>query len=141
MNERISRADMLLEVAAVIAKRGTCERLTVGAVIARDGRILSSGYNGAPKGLDHCGPLHCQLDRPCTWATHAEMNAITAAANAGVATHGATMYCTDSPCVECAKAIINAGIADVHFRRKYRLVIGLELLTAAGIGWEHHELA
>jgi dCMP deaminase len=139
MNLRISRDEMLLRMADAAAERGTCERLQVGAIVAREGRPLAAGYNGSPRGLEHCGPLHCKLDRPCTYATHAELNAITWAANAGVATNGAELYITDSPCEGCAKAIINAGISIVHFRRKYRLIAGLDLLDAAGVKWVHHD--
>src|SRR6266702_4353926 len=95
---RISRTDMLLDVASVIAKRGTCLRLSVGAVIAREGRIVSSGYNGAPHWLPHCTPETCNSTTPCFNATHAELNSITAAARAVVATLGTEMYATDSPC-------------------------------------------
>jgi dCMP deaminase len=134
---RISREDMLLNVATVIAQRGTCQRLAVGAVIARNGRILCTGYNGAPAGLPHCS--HFLEDKaPCTWATHAELNAITFAARAGVATLGAEMYATDSPCETCAKAIINAGIIAVYYRREYRLKDGLDLLAQANVRCHHH---
>lgn len=130
---RISREEMLLEVAAVIARRGTCLRLQVGAVIVRDGRIVSTGYNGSPVGLPHCSPATCNAAEPCTHASHAELNAITYAARAGVATHDCDMYCTDSPCLACARAIINAGIRSVHYSRRYRIIEGIELLQSVGI--------
>jgi dCMP deaminase len=129
---------MLLDVAVIIAKRGTCLRLSVGAVIAREGRIVSSGYNGAPRGLPHCTPETCNTASPCNNATHAELNSITAAALAGVATLGTEMYVTDSPCETCARAIINAGITHVHYRREYRLKTGMNLLTQAGVYCHHH---
>ena len=121
----------LIRIASVMAERGTCSRAHVGAVVARNGRIISTGYNGAPAGLPHCahtcacapaGGLapnvdhwpSCPAVQPCTISVHAEANAIAFAARAGVATEGTDMYVTMSPCVQCARLIINAGIARVR---------------------------
>lgn len=136
-NLRLSRHDMLMEVACVIAKRGTCNRLAVGAVISRDGRVLSTGYNGPPSGLPHCD----HDDRPasdptvpgCTDAVHAEANAIAFAARFGVAVENACMYVTHSPCSTCAKLTINAGLSRVYYQTPFRDVSGILLLTRAGV--------
>lgn len=130
---RTHRNEMLMEMAEVVAKRGTCDRLQVGAVIARDGRVISSGYNGNIIGQDHC---HHEPDGPgCTEAVHAEANAILFAARYGVSTEGAQLYTTHQPCLNCAKMIINAGIANVFYSHPYRDISGLNLLfTHPGVG-------
>lgn len=141
-----------MESARLWAKRSTCSRATNGASIVRDGRILMSGYNGAPAGMDHCvhectcqrlligGKLSyhhtqgCGLLKPCLMAVHAEQNALLACAKYGVATDGAEMYCTMMPCVSCAMSIISAGIQVVTFENDYRIKDGMYLLTKAGVG-------
>jgi dCMP deaminase len=127
---RISREQMLLDVCKLVAKRSTCNRLQVGAILAIDGRIISSGYNGNPSGLPHC---NCTPESPCTSTIHAEANAIVHAAKYGIPTNGATLYCTDSTCLECAKLIINAGIIKVIYEKEYRKKEGIELLRSVGI--------
>lgn len=124
-----------MDVAHIIGHRGTCERLRVGAVIARDSRIISTGYNGAPSGLEHC---HHTVDeikarRGCDNTIHAEQNAIAAAARFGASTDGAQLYVTHMPCLQCAKAIINSGIDYVWYSMDYRITDGVDLLVRAGI--------
>lgn len=135
MSERPTRETVLMDVAAVIAKRSTCRRIPqgVGAVLERDGRIISTGYAGAPARLAHCEQAGCDLSKPCVRTVHAEANAIVFAGRHGIATDGATMYCTWSPCYGCAKLIINAGIKKLVFKTKYRDVDGLLLLEEAGV--------
>lgn len=144
---RPSRDDMLMEIAEVAAKRSTCSRASVGAVISREGRPLSLGYNGAPAGMSHCshecdcGPLipreihapACNSLAPCLISVHAEVNALSFAARHGVATDGAELHSTYSPCLNCAMLIINAGIVRVRWARDYRNTEGQELLKNAGI--------
>lgn len=130
---RPSRDQMLMEICEVVSKRTTCERRQVGAVIARNGRVLSLGYAGAPSGLPHCSPAVCDASTPCRRTIHAEQNAIAWAAREGIATDGATLYCTTEPCLECAKVIINAGIRRVVFRDPYRVHEGRLLLQSVGI--------
>lgn len=120
-----------------MSRRSTCERLRVGALIARDGRIVSIGYNGAPSGLPHCGPPHCDLLHPCVRTLHAESNAIAYAARTGIATEGCELYTTDSPCMACAKLIISAGIIGVTYERIYRDDGGLQLLHQANLQFRH----
>lgn len=145
---RISREEMLMGVAQVIAQRGTCSRLQVGAVFSRDGRIISTGYNGVPSGLPHCNHdcncpaadwnntdhlSDCPAVAPCEDAEHAERNGIAFAARHGLALEGSELHCTHAPCAPCARSIINAGITKVTFETPYRLTQGVELLVAAGL--------
>lgn len=137
---RISREEMLMRQASVVALRSTCERLHVGAIIARDGRTLSSGYNGNVSGVDHC-EHHIEEVRSilgkvervsgCTEAVHAEANAIAYAARYGVGVDGAELFTTHQPCINCAMLIVNAGISRVYFDQPYRLNEGLNLLLQA----------
>lgn len=121
-----------MNIAYVWAKRSTCNRGTmgaVGAVLARDGRIIGSGYNGVPPGVRHC--QHDGTVDPvnvCTRAIHAERNALNFAARHGVRTEGATLYTTVSPCVSCCNDILACGIARVVFHQPYRIQDGLHML-------------
>jgi len=129
---RISRDDMFLRVAEVIALRGTCPRATVGAVLVRHGRIISIGYNGAPSGMPHCEDEGCDVPFAgggCVRAIHAETNAILWAAREGVSTDQTTMYCTHAPCVNCALTVAMAGITEFHYLYNYRDPGGLKILT------------
>jgi dCMP deaminase len=131
-----------LEIAQVVAKRSTCLRRQIGAVIVRDRRILTTGYNGAPSGLSHCldtGCLRDELHIPsgtrselCR-ALHSEMNAIIQAAQHGVSTKGASLYCTHQPCSVCARMLINAGIGRVVYIGDYPDDLAMDLLNEAGI--------
>lgn len=149
-----SRDHTLMEMAALWSNHSTCSRLEVGAVISRDGRSLSSGYNGAPRGLPHCDHSYCICDPilisslsekeyqgdpecpqhgACRTAVHAELNAIAFAAKNGVATDGAEIHTTHQPCLNCSMAIINAGIIRVVYLHPYRDPAGTDLLAAAGV--------
>jgi len=131
---RIDRDTYYLRIAQTVALRSTCLRLQVGAVLVRDYRILSTGYNGAPRGLPHCTPETCNPEvEHCLATVHAELNAILCAAYNGVATRGSTLYCTHTPCPACARAIINAGIKKVIFLHWSISDNGLTLLEQAGI--------
>lgn len=146
MLKRISRDELLLNIAKLVAKRSTCQRASVGAILAREGRIISMGYNGAPAGLPHCRHkvedsrlLHVDDDidhvvEGCTRTVHAEANAIAFAAKSGVETNLVDLYTTHSPCNDCAKLIINAGIARVVYIEEYRDKKPLDLLQLAGVG-------
>jgi dCMP deaminase len=125
----------MLATAAVWAQRSTCSRLAVGAVLARDGRVLSTGYNGAPAGLPHC--VH-EADEPCSITVHAEANALLFAGRHGASTLDTTMYCTHAPCLACSGLLLNAGVARVVYRNWYRSDAGLERLAAAGVKVEKH---
>jgi dCMP deaminase len=122
--------NLYLDLAQRIAKESYCKRLQVGAVIVKDGNIISFGYNGTPSGL----PNVCE-DKNVTLPTvlHAESNAITKACKSPISTEGATMYMTHSCCVECAKLIVQSGIKKVYYLEDYRDRAGIELLRACDI--------
>lgn len=139
--QRPSRDEWLIRLAVVTSTRGTCERASVGAVIAKDGRIISTGYVGSPSGLPHCTDVGCLPgpDGGCTRTIHAEVNAISFAARYGIATDEATLYCTHSPCANCSRSIINAGIVRVVYENDYRLSDGKDLLKLAGVEVVKHD--
>lgn len=139
---RPSWDEYFMEIAEVVKKRSTCLRREVGAIIVRDNRILSTGYNGAPKGLRHCletGCMRSNLNVPsgerhelCR-GLHAEQNAIIQAAVFGTAIDGATIYTTLSPCVLCTKMIINSGIKRIVLREAYNDPLSIDMLEESGI--------
>ena len=129
-----------MEIAAVVAKRSTCLRNQVGAVLVRDKRILSTGYNGAPAGLEHCDSVGCAREgvesgtrHELCRAVHAEQNAIIQAALHGIGIEGAILYCTHQPCILCAKMMINARISRVVYSESYPDGTALQFLKQAGI--------
>ena len=128
---------MLIEIAALVARRSTCQRKQVGAVISREGRVLSMGYAGAPAGFAHCAEAKCDLSKPCTRTVHAEANAIAFAAKLGIPVDGASLYTTLAPCQDCAKLIVNSGIRFVVYQEVYRTSDGLSLLAEALIPTTH----
>ena len=107
-------------IAKVVSLRATCLRAKVGAVIVKDKRIVSIGYNGALPGENHCSLDTCVPDSPCTTTIHAEVNAIFHAAKSGIPLDGATIYCTHSPCQRCSEAIIQTGIKRLVYIKLYR---------------------
>mgnify|MGYP001946569404 FL=1 len=131
--DRISQPLIHMFAAVLWATRSTCQRLQVGAVLAKGGRTISTGYNGAPSGLPHCNEDNCKIQPQCKRTVHAEMNAILFAARYGISTEGTELYTTHSPCIDCAKAIINAGIKKVYYLKEYRSRDGIELLELAGV--------
>ena len=141
-DERPSWDDYFLEIAAVVAKRSTCLRRHVGAVIVRDRQIISTGYNGAPSGIRHCSEVGCLRERlhvpsgerhELCRGLHAEQNAIIQAALHGVSTKGGTLYCTNHPCSICAKMLINAGIIRIVVNGDYHDQLSEEMLSEAKI--------
>ena len=120
-----------LEMAAVWARNSYCKRRQVGALIVKDRMIISDGYNGTPSGFENVCEDENGVTKP--YVLHAEANAITKVAKSGNSSEGATLYVTASPCVECAKLIIQAGIRRVVYKDSYRLNDGIELLQRAGI--------
>ena len=124
-----------IKTAHVWADNSYCERRKVGALIVRDRMIISDGYNGTPSGFENI----CEDTDGATkaYVLHAEANAITKVAKSNNSSNGATLYITDSPCIECAKLIIQSGIVRVVYSRKYRITDGLDLLERAGIEVDH----
>ncbi len=124
-----------LRMASIWAENSYCQRRQVGALIVKDKMIISDGYNGTPSGFENVCEDEQGMTKP--YVLHAEANAITKIARSGNNSDGATLYVTDSPCIECSKLIIQAGIRRVIFSRKYRLTEGLDLLKRAGIEIVH----
>lgn len=106
--------------AALLAARSTCKRLSVGAVLVRDKRVIAGGYNGSVSGDTHCIDDDCYLvDGHCVRTIHAEMNAVLQCAKFGVSTDGASVYVTDFPCLQCTKMLLQAGITHIYYLRNY----------------------
>lgn len=123
-----------MQIARTVATRATCPRASVGCVLTRDRRILTTGYNGAPRGVAHCTEVGCMVvNEHCQRATHAEANAVVQAALHGVSLEGATAYCTHQPCINCSKLLISAGVRKIVFADAYPDPIAAELLAEAGV--------
>ena len=120
-----------LRMAKIWSEHSYCERRHVGCLVVKDKIIISDGYNGTPSGFENICEDENNVTKP--YVLHAEANAITKLARSGNSSDGATMYITDSPCIECAKLIIQAGIKRVVYSKKYRLEDGLNLLKRANI--------
>lgn len=134
--------EYFMEIAHVVAKRSTCLRRQIGAIIVKDRRILASGYNGAPAGLSHCLDVGCLRDKmgipsgerhELCRGLHAEQNALIQAAVYGIAIQGAIFYVTHQPCIMCAKIMINAGINKVVFQGDYPDPLALDLFKEAKV--------
>jgi dCMP deaminase len=141
-NNRPSWEDYFLQLADLVASRSTCLRRQVGAVLVRDERIIATGYNGAPRGIQHCLEAGCLREKmgipsgeryELCRGVHAEQNAIINAAYYGVSTKGAVLYCTNQPCLICARMIINAGIIKVVHRGNFDDDFALQFMEEAGI--------
>ena len=124
-----------IRMATIWAENSYCTRRQVGALIVKNQRIISDGYNGTPAGFENIGEDDNNVTKP--YVLHAEANAITKIARSNNSSEGATLYVTASPCIECAKLIIQAGIKRVVYSEKYRLEDGLELLRKANIEVEY----
>ena len=127
-----------LRMATIWSENSYCERRKVGALIVKDKMIISDGFNGTPTGFENVCEDENNVSKP--YVLHAEANAITKIARAGNNSDGATLYVTDSPCIECSKLIIQAGIKRVVYMREYRLTDGVELLRRAGIEVVRYEV-
>ena len=131
-----------MDIADLVARRSTCLRRRVGAVAVKGKRILATGYNGAPSGIPHCLDVGCLREQEgipsgerhelCR-GIHAEQNVIIQAAHHGVSIEGATLYCTNLPCVICSKMLINAGIREIFYREGYADTLSEALLKVAQV--------
>lgn len=134
--------EYFMDITRLVAKRGTCMRRQVGAVLVKDKRILATGYNGAPSGVPHCQEVGCLREKKnipsgerhelCR-GLHAEQNAIIQAAFHGIRIADAALYCTNQPCVICTKMIINAGIREIIYESGYGDDLAREMLVEAKI--------
>lgn len=144
--ERPTRDEYFMEMAKLAATRSTCLRRKVGAVIVKDSHVLSTGYNGAPRGVSHCedkGCLRIKMNVPsgtrhelCR-GVHAEQNAVTQAAYFGTSVNGATIYTTTFPCSLCAKILINSGIKEIVYEEGYMDDLSKDILDEADITIRH----
>mgnify|MGYP001560162243 CR=1 FL=1 len=134
-SHRITRLQLFSGLLDILAKRGTCPRARVGIILARDSRIVATGYNGAPTNMSHCLDVGCLLSLTggCIRAVHAEANVIAFAAREGIRTQDTALYVSLAPCLSCAQLIINAGISDVFYQSPYRNPEGLRLLESVNI--------
>ena len=136
---RPSWDEYFMRITFQVAKRSTCPRAAVGAVIVREKRILTTGYNGAPANLPHCSEAGClMVNGHCVRALHAEQNAIIQGALHGVGVSDSTIYVTHQPCLVCAKMIINAGILEIVYGDGYDDAMATEMLAEAGVTVTHH---
>ena len=126
-----------LRMARIWAENSYCQRRKVGAIMVKGQMIISDGYNGTPAGFENVCEDESGLTKP--YVLHAEANAITKVARSNNSSEGSTLYITASPCVECSKLIIQAGIRRVVFNELYRITDGVELLSRAGIECVHVE--
>ena len=139
---RIDIDHYFMRIAEIVKERSTCIKQKVGAVLVKDKHIISTGYNGAPKGVTHCTKDTCLRlnlkhgEKPylCRGA-HAEANAIAQAGYHGVSTKNSIIYCTHFPCMSCAKLLINAGVRKIYYRRDYEMdnKLKMDLLKEAGV--------
>ena len=139
MNSKQSLLDYrYLRMARIWAENSYCRRRQVGALVVKDKMIISDGYNGTPSGFENI----CEDESGTTfpYVLHAEANAITKLARSSNNSDGATLYVTASPCIECSKLIIQAGIRRVVYAEKYRLTDGIDLLEKAGVKVEYKAL-
>jgi len=139
---RPSWPQYFMSITRMVAQRSTCIRRKVGAVLVKEKRILATGYNGAPSGLKHCEEVGCLREdssipsgmrHELCRGLHAEQNAIIQAAYHGTSIRGATLYCTNKPCVICSKMIINAGIERVYYEEGYDDSLADQMLQEARI--------
>lgn len=127
---------MYMSIAEIVGLRSTCLRGKIGAVIVRDTRIVSIGYNGAPASLGQCDEYGCIIDRErggCIRTIHAEQNAIAYASRVGISIEGGTIYVTMSPCIDCAKLIIASGLKRIVFKEEYRKGYAIDYLKLSGL--------
>jgi len=142
LSERPDWDEYFLQLADLVATRSTCLRRQVGAVLVKNERIISTGYNGAPRGLEHCLDIGCLREEQgipsghryelCR-GVHAEQNALINAAYYGISTSEAVIYCTNQPCIICARMIINAGIIRIVHRGNFDDDLAIKFLKEAGI--------
>lgn len=142
VKERPSWDDYFLELTDIVAKRSTCMRRHVGAVLVKDERIIATGYNGAPQGLSHCyeaGCLRQEKGIPSGYryelcrGVHAEQNVLINAARYGVSTLDSVLYCTNQPCILCARMLINAGVRRIVHRGDFEDHLALQFFSEAGV--------
>ncbi|MFO8057323.1 MAG: cytidine/deoxycytidylate deaminase family protein [bacterium] len=153
LNDQVSEArpgwdEYFVSITRLVASRSTCLRRSVGAIIVKDRRILTTGYNGAPSGLPHCRETGCLREErgvpsgeraEICRGLHAEQNAIIQAARHGVCIEGSSLYCTNQPCLICAKMLINAGIVEIVYEDGYPDPLAEKMLEEAQVRVRRYE--
>lgn len=148
-DNRMGLDEYFMRVARLVSRRSTCIRRPVGAIVVKNKRILTTGYNGAPRNLRHCMEVGCIRDQmgirsgerhELCRGVHAEQNAIIQAAVFGTPLEGGTIYTTTFPCVMCSKIIINAGLQEIVYAQGYADDLSKELLDESGIILRHHPM-
>lgn len=139
--ERIQWKEYFMAQSQLLALRSTCTRLSVGATIVKDNRVIAGGYNGSVSGEIHCIDEGCYIENGhCIRTIHAEMNALLQCSKMGVSTEGADIYVTHFPCIHCTKSIIQAGIKKIYYANDYKNhPYAIELLKMANIDTEKIE--
>ena len=149
MGERPSYDEYFMEMAHVVSKRSTCMRRKVGAILVKDKHILSTGYNGAPKGLKHCSEVGCIREKmnvppgerhELCRGLHAEQNAIIQAAVFGISIRNYILYVTNTPCIVCAKMLINAGVTEIIYAGNYPDSLSIEMLRESKIKLQNYRI-
>lgn len=139
---RPSWDEYFMEITHLVARRSTCLRRQIGAVLVKDKNVLATGYNGSPSGVAHCLDVGCLRDKlgipsgerhELCRGLHAEQNAIVQAAKHGSNISGSTLYCTNQPCIICSKMIINAGIQRIVYENGYPDSLSMEMIAESGI--------
>ena len=135
MDKKIQRDYLYMRMARTWSENSYCVRRKVGAILVKDQMIISDGYNGTPSGFENICEDENNVSKP--YVLHAEANALTKVARSNNSSEGATLYVTASPCMECAKLIIQSGIKRVVYGGKYRIMDGVDLLKRAGVVVEY----
>ncbi len=135
MEKQLALDRRYLRMSRIWAENSYCRRRKVGAILVKDGMIISDGFNGTPAGFENVCEDEAGITKP--YVLHAEANAITKVARSNNSSQGATLYVTASPCLECSKLIIQAGIRRVVYNEEYRLADGIDLLCRAGVEVVH----
>ena len=140
--ERLSWTDYFMANAELISKRSTCDRAFVGAVLVKDKRIIATGYNGGVSATENCNEAGHQMDDGhCIRTVHAEMNALIQCAKEGISTNNTEIYVTHFPCINCTKALLQAGIKKITYKANYRPhPFAIKLLEDKGVPYYQHDV-
>lgn len=141
MENRLSWEDYFMANAELISKRSTCDRAFVGAILVKDKRIIATGYNGGVSETDNCNEAGHYMDEGhCIRTVHAEMNALIQCAKEGISTKNTEVYVTHFPCINCTKALLQAGVKKITYQHTYRPhPLAIELMTQKGVTYIQHD--
>lgn len=142
MADRLSWQDYFMANAELISKRSTCDRAFVGAVLVKNNRIIATGYNGGVSHTDNCNDVgHYIEEGHCIRTVHAEMNALIQCAKEGISTDDTEIFVTHFPCINCTKALLQAGIKKITYKTDYRPhLFAMELMEKKGVSYVQHDV-